>query len=84
MNVAGMILGIIAVIFAFIPVLGAFFAVPCLVIGLPLSAVDFVKKKRLGEGLGMAIAGMVTSIIALVMVVGWGILVVIGIVASES
>ena len=38
MAVTGMILGIIAVVFAFIPIIGAFIAIPCVGVGLPLAA----------------------------------------------
>ena len=79
MNVAGMTLGIIAMVFALIPVFGAFIAIPCIFVGLPLSLVSFFKKKRVGEGIGMALAGMATNVIALVMVIAWAILLIIGI-----
>ena len=79
MNVAGMILGIIAIVFAFIPIIGAFIAIPCICVGLPLSLVSFVNKKRVGEGIGMALAGMATNVIALVMVIAWAILLIIGV-----
>ena len=46
MNVAGMTLGIIAIVFAFIPIIGAFIAIPCIFMGLPLSSVSFVKKSE--------------------------------------
>ena len=83
MNVAGMTLGIIAIVFAFIPILGAFIAIPCIFVGLPLSSVSFVKKKRVGEGIGMALAGMATNVIALVMVIAWAILLIIGLSVAE-
>ena len=83
MNVAGMTLGIIAIVFAFIPILGAFIAIPCIFVGLPLSSVGFVKKKRVGEGIGMALAGMATNVIALVMVIAWAILLIIGLSVAE-
>ena len=79
MNVAGMTLGIIAIVFGLIPIFGAFIAIPCIIVGLPLSLVSFFKKKRVGEGIGMALAGMATNVIALVMVIAWAILVIIGI-----
>lgn len=77
MNVAGMVLGIIAIVFAFIPVFGAFIAIPCVLVGLPLAAVDFGRKKRNNEGLGMAIAGIATNIIAFLMAIAWIILIVV-------
>lgn len=82
MNVAGMILGIIAIVFAFIPIFGAFIAIPCLAVGLPLSSVSFVKKKRVGEGIGMALAGMETNVVALVMVIAWAIVLIIGLLVA--
>ena len=82
MNIAGMILGTIAIIFAFIPIFGAIIAIPCLAVGLPLSAISFVKKKRQGQGIGMAIAGLSTCIIALIMVIAWIAIIVIGAVAN--
>ena len=78
MNVAGMILGIIAICFGFIPIAGAFIAIPCVGVGLPLSAVSFVRKRRLGEGVGMAIAGLATNIVALVLTIMWIVLFIIG------
>ena len=84
MNVAGMVLGIIAIVFAFIPIVGALIAIPCIVVGLPLSSVSFVKKKRAGEGIGMALAGMATNIVALVMVIAWAVIfLIIGLSVSE-
>ena len=71
MSIAGMILGIIATIFAFIPVVGAFIAIPCLAVGLPLATVDFFRKKNRGEGFGMAIAGIVLNICALAITIIW-------------
>ena len=79
MNVAGMTLGIIAIVFAFIPIIGAFIAIPCIFMGLSLSSVSFVKKKRVGEGIGIALAGMATNVIALFMLIAWAILLIIGI-----
>ena len=84
MNVAGIILDIIAIIFAFVPIFGSFIAIPCIAIGLPLSAVDFVKKKNRGEGLGIAIAGVATNIVALVITISWASLVGTGIAAGGS
>ena len=46
MAVAGMILGIIGVVFAFIPVFGAFVAIPCVGVGMPLAAVAFYQARK--------------------------------------
>ena len=71
MGIAGMVLGIVAIIFAFIPVVGAFIAFPCIAVGLPLAIIGFVRNRKAGQGTGMAIAGIVTSCVALVIVIVW-------------
>lgn len=82
MNVAGMILGIVAFLFAFVPLVGTWIAIPCAVIGLPLSGVSFAKKRKAGEGTGMAIAGIVTCVLAIIIAILWFVIVVIGIASS--
>jgi hypothetical protein len=60
--VAGMVLGIISLVFSFIPFVGLIG-----VIGLILSIVGMRKARSLGRnGYGMGVAGLVCSIIALV------------------
>ena len=71
MAVAGMVLGIIALIFGFIPLFGAFIAFPCLAVGLPLSGVAFYRGLKDETGKGMAIAGIATNIVALIIIVLW-------------
>ncbi len=75
MGISGMILGIVAVVFAFVPVVGAFIAWPCIAVGLPLSGVGFYLNRKAGRGNGMAIAGMATNVVALVIVFIWTVLV---------
>ncbi len=77
MAVAGMILGIVAVVFAFIPILGAFISIPCLGVGLPLATVSFFQARKREQSLGMPIAGLATTIVALFMTIGWIILFVV-------
>lgn len=64
-----MILGIIGVVFAFIPLVGPFIAVPCVLVGLPLSISGFVKNRRRNQGKGMATAGVVCNSVALIMTI---------------
>ena len=71
MGVAGMVLGIVAVVFGFIPVIGAFIAFPCIAVGLPLSGVGLYRKIKANEGKGIAITGIVTNTVALVIVIIW-------------
>ena len=66
-----MVLGIVAVVFAFIPFVGAFIAIPCAVVGLPLAGVGLKRKMDAGEGRGMAIAGIVTCIAGLILAILW-------------
>lgn len=77
MSIAGMILGIIAVLFAFILFIGAvgswdsfaafgtFISFPCIAVGLPLSCVGFYLNKKREQGIGIAVTGMTTNIVAL-------------------
>lgn len=59
-----MILGIVAIVFSFIPVL-SYFAWLIGVIGIILAALGLKESKlNNGEGKGMAVAGLVCSIIA--------------------
>ena len=74
MGIAGMILGILAIIFVWIPVIGLI-AIPMVAVGLPLSVVGFRNARRLNTGAGMAIAGMVTNIVAVAGILLWMLLV---------
>ena len=66
MVIAGLILGIVACVFAFIPVLGAPMAILLVLIGIPLSAVGLSKANKAGgSGKEMAIAGLVLQIAAI-------------------
>ena len=71
MAVSGMVLGIIALVFGFIPLFGAFIAFPCLAVGLPLSGVAFYQGRKRGIAVGMAIAGLAMNIIAFVLITLW-------------
>lgn len=71
LGVAGMVLGIIGLVFSFIPVVGLI-AWPLSIVGVVLSGVgvNYVRTGR-ADNKGVAIAGLVTSVIALVMCVLW-------------
>lgn len=69
MGIAGMVLGIVAIVFGVVPggwVL-SLFLVP---VGLPLSCVGFYRNRKAGQGSGMSIAGMATNIVALALIAG--------------
>lgn len=60
--VAALVLGIVALVFSLIPIVGAFVAIPCGLVGGVLGAFGW----KGGEKRGMAIAGTIMSVIAIV------------------
>lgn len=62
LGIAGLVLGILAAVIAFIPCLGTFALIPG-IIGLVLSIVSLVQANKAGAAKGMAIAGLVCSIV---------------------
>jgi hypothetical protein len=48
-----------------IPFVGIIVTVPCMLVGLPLSIVGLVQGRNNGTGVGMAVAGLVCNLIAL-------------------
>ena len=83
MAVAGMILGIVALVFGFIPIFGAFIAFPCIAVGLPLSGVAFYQGRKSDSGVGMAIAGIATNVVAFVVILLWIVVIAVAI-SSET
>lgn len=75
MGIAALILGIISIIFAFIPCTSWFGIITALV-GLILGIIDIAKKKKSGEKKGVSVAGTVCSAIAIVIACLWYFLVV--------
>lgn len=69
--VTGVVLGVLALLFGLVPVLGAIVAVPCSAVGITLSAVSLHRARRDDGPVGAAIAGLVTCIVALVVVAIW-------------
>jgi hypothetical protein len=65
MGIAGMILGIVAIIVSFVPCFG-FWAIVLAVVGLVLSVVSMSQAKKAGASKGMAIAGLICSILAII------------------
>lgn len=70
MGIAGMILGILAMIFVWIPLVGII-AIPMVAVGLPLSVAGLIIARRNDDGAGTAIAGMVTNVIAAAIILVW-------------
>ncbi|MBE1463655.1 DUF4190 domain-containing protein [Kibdelosporangium phytohabitans] len=71
LGVAGFVLGIVGLVFSFIPIIGVI-AWPLVIIGVVLSGVGISKAKK-GEAnnLGLAVAGLVTSVVGLVLCIAW-------------
>lgn len=65
MGVVGLILGILALIFCWIPVIN-WISILFAIIGIALSAVGMAKAKKANQSSGVAVAGLVLSIVAFV------------------
>lgn len=81
MGVASLVLGIISLIIGFIPLCGAIALVPA-IIGVILGIVDIVSKSKKGEKKGTAIAGLILSAIATLVIIFW--VFVFGVAASKT
>lgn len=73
MGVAALVLGIISVVVGFIPFCGTWAIIPAIV-GLVLGIVDCVKKSKEGNPKGKAIAGIVCSAVAIVVIIAYYLL----------
>lgn len=77
MGIAGMTLGIIG-LYLSLTLFGCVIAGPFICVGLPLSGIAFFQsrksKKFLGIPIGIAIAGMATNILAIVVINVWTLL----------
>lgn len=68
MAVAALILGIAALVLGFVPIPGGgIIGLICAIVGVILGAISRKKLKEAGQPSGMATAGMILSIIALVL-----------------
>ncbi len=77
MGTASMVLGIIALVFGFIPFCGTWAIAPA-VIGLGLGIADLAVKTRRREPRGTAIAGVIMNPLAILVVLLWYLLFVVG------
>ena len=75
MGIASLILGIISLVFAWIPCVGVYALIPA-ILGLIFGIVGMVKSKKTGEGKGISIAGLVLNILAMTVAILWGLIVV--------
>lgn len=67
MGVASLVLGIVSLVIGFIPFCGVIALIPA-VVGVILGAIDFSAKKKAAQPKGMATAGLILSIIAIVII----------------
>lgn len=65
MAVAGMVLGIVGFVLSFIPCLGWFLGVVLGILGAIFSGIGMANAANTHQGKGMAIAGLVLSILAI-------------------
>jgi hypothetical protein len=70
MGIAGLVLGILAAIFSFVPCLGMWAIVPG-IIGLILSVISMKQAGAAGAPKGMAIGGLITSIVGIAIACYW-------------
>lgn len=73
MGVASLVLGILSVLICWIPCVNYLAFIPA-IIGVILGIVDTVKKSKSGESKGMAIAGLILSAIAVVIIFFWTVI----------
>ena len=77
MRIASLVLGIIALLFSWIPLIGGLF-LPLAIVGIVLGAVSVAKEKKKKKGKGgssrkLAIAALITSIISILSIIGFTI-----------
>lgn len=70
MGVAALVLGIVSVVIGIIPFCGTWAIIPAIV-GLVLGIVDWVKKNKEGNPKGKAIAGVICSAVAIVVILSY-------------
>ena len=64
LGIAGLVLGILAAVVSFVPCLGMYAMFPGIV-GLVLSVISIIQANKAGAAKGMAIAGLVCSIVGI-------------------
>lgn len=77
MDLAALIIGIIAVVLGFIPFCGYFALLPAIV-GLILGIVDVMKKSKAKQPKGKGIAGIVLNAVAIVVILLWTLVIAAG------
>jgi len=82
MGIASMVIGIVSIVLGFIPICGMIAFWPALV-GLVLGIVDAVLKTKKQQPKGMAVAGISTCAVALVVIAFWVLVIAAGAAAEQ-
>ena len=83
MGVASLVLGILALIVAWVPCVGVY-ALGFSVLGLILGAVGMVKAKKTGQGKGLSISGFVCNVVATAIAIFWCVVMGGAVAASDE
>ncbi len=81
MGIAALVIGIIAVVFGFIPFCGYFALLPA-IIGLILGIIDVKNKSKAQQPKGKGMAGIVLNAVALIVILLWTLVFAAGGVAT--
>ncbi len=76
MAVAGMVLGIVGLVFSFIPCLGWFLGIVLAVLGVIFSAIGLSQSGKSGQGKNMAVTGLILSILTIIWIPAYWFLIV--------
>ncbi|MFO0863336.1 MAG: hypothetical protein U0744_01515 [Gemmataceae bacterium] len=71
--IAGMVLGIVGLVLAFIPCVGWILGIILGIVGAALSGIGLSSANKSGSGKGMAISGLILSILAIVVAISYWI-----------
>ena len=67
-QVAGIAMGVLALLFWLVSLIGIFAAALCIRAGLPLSLMGLLRAYKYESGVGLALAGLATNLVAIVLV----------------
>jgi len=74
LSIASLVCGIVGIIVGFLPICGAFVAVPLGILSVIFGAIG----RKSATSKGMAIAGLVLGVLAIVISIGWWAIAAIG------
>jgi len=83
MGIAALVIGIIAVVFGFIPFCGYFALLPAIV-GLILGIIDVKNKSKAQQPKGKGMAGVVLNAVAIIVILLWTLVIGAGVVVTSE